>query len=68
MTGRVWVPDFPLAVGGTGSPVRRDQWYPACVHVEADECACRCHTAPFLHDKACCDPCARCGFRTAVRG
>ena len=43
------------------------QWHPACVHVAPDECECRCHTEPILHDKACCSPCARCGFRTAVK-
>jgi len=36
---------------------------PECAHI-GEGCHCRCHTEPLLHDKECCSPCLRCGFRT----
>ena len=39
-----------------------------CSH-DAVECGCKCHwpgNEPVIHDRACCRPCYRCGFRTPI--
>jgi hypothetical protein len=39
-----------------------------CRHRASTECRCKCHTWPLLHDRACCEVCPGCGFRSMLEG
>jgi len=55
------------AVTGKPGYEGRDPTDLVCVHASGDECGCVCHADPpkgiIIHDRHCCNPCFKCGFR-----
>jgi len=70
--GKLILPSALIREAVTGKPGYEgcDPADLVCVHASGSECGCVCHADPpkglIIHDRACCERCPKCGFRTVL--